>query len=128
MNVDSEQIFQANKICHDLLLFLLQPFKKIMNKSICILINEQNDDKIKWSEKRVAEGHWTLPLFLCKICGSRVTNRGYFRRGHCCQQFYQRAGTSTPAAFEPQDAPAVHRLVNAGKVNNSSLGEQRTEL
>lgn len=78
--------------------------------------------------KRVAEGLWTLPLFLCKLCGNRVTNRGYSSRGHCSKPFYQRAGAPTPAAFEPQGAPAVHRLVNAGKVNASSLGEQRTEL
>jgi hypothetical protein len=109
-------------MCHDFLLFLLQPSKRNRNKSICILIIRKNDDMIKWSGKRVAEGLGTLPLFLCKICGNHVAN--------CVgqQNSISYVGASTPAAFEPQGAPTVHRLVNAGKVNASSLGEQRTEL
>ena len=92
------------------------------------MISRQNDDKINQSEKRVAEGRRTLPLFLCNIYGSHVVDCSVSRCGHSNKQFYQRAGTPIPAAFEPQGAPAVHRLVNAGKVNISSLGEQRTDL
>lgn len=45
---------------------------------------------------------------------------------HLCrdEQLYHCAGAPTPAAFEPQGVPDVHRLVDAGKVNASSLGDQ----
>ena len=91
--------------------------KQAVIHTICVILPVNKE----WQASPLDTAALFMQLLFLLVCVKRElatqisTNGSLF---HCC-------GSYIPAALEPQCDPLVHRLVDAGKVNASFLGDQK---